>query len=90
MNLDEPTLLARAAGATLSEQLAQRYAERIEQRLLAPGARLPSVRDCARRHQVSPSTVVDAYDQLQAQGLVEARPQRGTITACTPMRNWSF
>lgn len=77
MSLDEPTLLARAAGATLSEQLAQRYAERIEQRLLAPGARLPSVRDCARRHQVSPSTVVDAYDQLQAQGLVEARPQRG-------------
>ena len=43
------------------------------QRLLAPGARLPSVRDCARRHGVSPSTVVAAYDQLLAQGLVEAR-----------------
>lgn len=70
-------LLARAAGATLAEQLAQRFAERIEQRLLAPGARLPSVRDCARRQQVSPSTVVTAYDLLQAQGLVEAQPQRG-------------
>lgn len=69
--------LARAAGATLAEQLAQRLAERIEQRLLAPGARLPSVRDCARRQQVSPSTVVAAYDLLQAQGLVEAQPQRG-------------
>ena len=69
--------LARAAGATLAEQLAQRFAERIEQRLLAPGARLPSVRDCAERHRVSPSTVVGAYDLLQAQGLVEARPQRG-------------
>ena len=69
--------LARAAGATLAEQLAQRFAERIEQRLLAPGARLPSVRDCARRQQVSPSTVVAAYDLLQAQGLVEAQPQRG-------------
>jgi DNA-binding transcriptional MocR family regulator len=69
--------LARAAGATLAEQMAQRFAERIEQRLLAPGARLPSVRDCAARHQVSPSTVVSAYDLLQAQGLVEARPQRG-------------
>ncbi len=70
------TLLARA-GATLAEQLAQRYAERIQQRLLAPGARLPSVRDCALRHGVSPSTVVGAYDLLQAQGLVQARPQRG-------------
>ena len=69
--------LARAAGLTLAEQLAQRFAERIEQRLLTPGSRLPSVRDCAGRHRISPSTVVGAYDLLQAQGLVEARPQRG-------------
>jgi DNA-binding transcriptional MocR family regulator len=71
------TTLPRAAGATLTEQLAQRFADRIEQRLLAPGARLPSVRDCAQRHRVSPSTVVGAYDLLQARGLVEAQPQRG-------------
>ena len=70
-------LLAHAAGATLTEQLAARFAERIAQRLLPAGARLPSVRDCAQRHRVSPSTVVGAYDLLQAQGLVEARPQRG-------------
>jgi DNA-binding transcriptional MocR family regulator len=38
---------------------------------------LPSVRECAARHGVSPSTVVGAYDLLQAQGLVQARPQRG-------------
>ena len=70
-------LLARAASASLAEQLAGRFAERIDQRLLAPGARLPSVRDCAQRHGVSPSTVVGAYDLLQARGLVQARPQRG-------------
>ncbi len=69
--------LARTAGSTLTEQVAEHYAERIRQRLLAPGARLPSVRDCARRHGVSPHTVVAAYDQLLAQGLVEARRQRG-------------
>ncbi|MBL8333188.1 MAG: PLP-dependent aminotransferase family protein [Rubrivivax sp.] len=69
--------LGRDSSATLSEQLAARFADRIGQRLLAPGARLPSVRDCATRHRVSPSTVVAAYDLLQAQGLVEARPQRG-------------
>ena len=69
--------LARASDTTLAEQLTRRYAERIRQRLLAPGARLPSVRACARLHAVSPYTVVAAYDQLLAQGLVEARRQRG-------------
>jgi DNA-binding transcriptional MocR family regulator len=65
------------AGPGLAEQLALRYAERIAQRLLGAGAKLPSVREAARRHRVSPSTVVAAYDLLQAQGLVQARPQRG-------------
>jgi DNA-binding transcriptional MocR family regulator len=69
--------LARRTAVPLAEQLAARYAERIEQRLLAPGVRLPSVREAARRHALSPSTVVAAYDQLQARGLVEARSQRG-------------
>ncbi|MFN7725502.1 MAG: PLP-dependent aminotransferase family protein [Rubrivivax sp.] len=73
----QPSGLARDAGVPLGEQLAQRFAERIAQRLLPAGARLPSVRECAQRHQVSTSTVVSAYDLLQAQGLVEARPQRG-------------
>ena len=66
-----------AAAGTLTEQLAAGFAQRIAQRLLAPGARLPSVRDCAQRHGVSPSTVVGAYDLLQARGLVQAKPQRG-------------
>jgi DNA-binding transcriptional MocR family regulator len=69
--------LSRHSDSTLTEQLAARFAERIRARLLAPGARLPSVRECARRHAVSPTTVVAAYDQLLAQGLVEARAQRG-------------
>ena len=69
--------LSRRADTTLAEQLTGRYAELVRQRLLAPGARLPSVRECARRHAVSPATVVSAYDQLLARGLVEARPHRG-------------
>ena len=69
--------LSRRSDTTLAEQLTGRYAELVRQRLLAPGARLPSVRECARRHAVSPATVVSAYDQLLARGLVEARPHRG-------------
>ena len=70
-------MLLRTPTQSLTDQLAERFAERIRDKLLAPGSRLPSVRQCAALHRVSPSTVVAAYDQLLAQGLVEARPQRG-------------
>lgn len=75
--MNSPSPLSRQADTTLTEQLSGRFAEHIRQRLMAPGARLPSVRECARRHGVSPYTVVAAYDQLLAQGLVESRKQRG-------------
>ncbi|MBU0587820.1 MAG: PLP-dependent aminotransferase family protein [Gammaproteobacteria bacterium] len=70
-------MLMKAQSQSLTEQLAGRFAERIRDRLLAPGTRLPSVRQCALQQGVSPSTVVAAYDQLLAQGLVEARRNRG-------------
>ncbi len=70
-------MLMHSASRSLTEQLAARFAERIRNRLLATGARLPSVRLCARQQGVSPSTVVAAYDRLLAQGLVEARRNRG-------------
>ena len=70
-------MLVKLPSQSLAEQLAQRLAERIRSRLLESGSRLPSVRQCALQQGVSPSTVVAAYDQLLAQGLVEARPHRG-------------
>jgi DNA-binding transcriptional MocR family regulator len=70
-------MLLKTSSESLTGQLSSRFAERIRTRLLAPGARLPSVRQCALEQQVSPSTVVAAYDQLLAQGLVEARKNRG-------------
>ena len=70
-------MLMKAAVQSLTGQLAARFAERIKSQLLAPGARLPSVRLCAQQQAVSVSTVVAAYDQLQAQGLVVARKNSG-------------
>src|SRR5947209_19718325 len=70
-------MLTKATSQSLTEQLSARFAQRIRDRLLAPGARLPSVRQCAQQQGVSPSTVVAAYDQLLAQGLVQARKNRG-------------
>jgi DNA-binding transcriptional MocR family regulator len=80
-------MLMKANSQSLTEQLATRFADRIRNRLLAPGARLPSVRLCAEQQGVSPSTVVAAYDHLLAQGLVEARKNRGFfVREATPAR----
>ncbi len=70
-------MLLKTTTRPLAEQLAARFAQRIQTGLLATGARLPSVRQCAQQQGVSPSTVVAAYDQLLAQGLVEAHKNRG-------------
>jgi DNA-binding transcriptional MocR family regulator len=70
-------MLMKTTSQSLTAQLAARFAQRIRDRLLGPGARLPSVRLCAQQQGVSPSTVVGAYDQLLAQGLIEARKNRG-------------
>ncbi len=77
-------MLMPMASQSLSEQLAGRFAQRIRDCLLSPGTRLPSVRQCAQQQGVSPSTVVAAYDQLLAQGLVEARRNRGFFVREAP------
>jgi DNA-binding transcriptional MocR family regulator len=78
-------MLMKTASQSLTEQLSARFAERIRSRLLAPGARLPSVRLCAEQQGVSASTVVAAYDQLLAQGLVVARKNRGFFVRDTSL-----
>ncbi len=70
-------MLMKTPNQSLAQQLSERLARRIRDRLLPQGSRLPSVRACAASQGVNPSTVVAAYDQLLAWGLVEARPRQG-------------
>lgn len=62
-------------------------AGRVTQRLralvsaAAPGDRLPSVRALIAQHLVSPVTVQRAVARLVSEGLIEARPGRGTFVA---------
>lgn len=49
---------------------------KVSSRALVPGDRLPSIRSFAATMGVSPSTVVEAYDRLAAEGLI--RPRRGS------------
>lgn len=54
---------------------------RIRSRALMAGDRLPSVRGLARTLHVSPSTVVEAYDVLAAEGTIFARRGAGFFVA---------
>jgi DNA-binding transcriptional MocR family regulator len=51
---------------------------------LAPGDRLPSVRELMAAHRASPLTVQRAIGRLAGEGLVEPRPGRGTFVAARP------
>jgi len=57
--------------------VAARLEQQIRQGLLPAGQKLPSVRTLSREMQLSISTILQAYYALEAQGLVEARPQSG-------------
>lgn len=54
---------------------------KIASRSLAAGDRLPSIRRLAAAMGVSPSTVVEAYDRLAAEGLIRARRGAGFFVA---------
>ncbi|HTQ72489.1 MAG TPA: PLP-dependent aminotransferase family protein, partial [Acidocella sp.] len=53
----------------------------IAARTLAPGTRLPSIRAQALARNVSKTTVVEAYDRLAAEGVIESRRGSGFYVA---------
>ena len=69
---------------TLVSQLMQELRGRIAARSLAPGTRLPSIRAQAAARRVSKTTVVEAYDRLAAEGVIEARRGSGFYVAGHP------
>ncbi|OON62241.1 GntR family transcriptional regulator [Massilia sp. KIM] len=72
-----PLHLSRESGEALADQIVRSVAARIEERLLRPGARMPSIRQFASAHGVSAFTVVAGYDRLVAQGYLESRRGAG-------------
>jgi DNA-binding transcriptional MocR family regulator len=58
---------------------------RVASRALNSGDRLPSIRRFAATMGVSPSTVVEAYDRLAAQGLIRARRGSGFYVSASAM-----
>jgi DNA-binding transcriptional MocR family regulator len=67
----------RGEQPTRTEALISAVRAKIANRALSPGDRLPSVRRFAETMGVSPSTVVEAYDRLEATGVIRARRGSG-------------
>jgi DNA-binding FadR family transcriptional regulator len=63
------------------EQVADRIAADIRAGRLAPGERLPSERDLARRLEVGRASVREAIASLQMAGMIETRPGSGSFVA---------
>lgn len=59
------------------QEIADEIASLISSGTLRAGQRIPSVRKASALHKVSAGTVLQAFDQLEARGLIEARPQSG-------------
>ena len=70
-----------AAGKTLQRQLHTKIRTSILDGKLAGGTRLPASRMLASRLGVARITVVQAYDQLVAEGYLETRTGAGTFVA---------
>jgi DNA-binding transcriptional MocR family regulator len=61
---------------------------RISNRTLAAGAKVPSIRGLADTLRVSKSTVVEAYDRLAAEGVIQSRRGSGFyVTSHQPPRS---
>jgi DNA-binding transcriptional MocR family regulator len=67
--------------------IAGAIARQIRQGELAPGDRLPTVRDVAAELGVSPATVSEAWQALRRAGLVESRGRAGSFVRSAP-RPW--
>ena len=71
----------RRADVPLGTQLASRIRSAVRDGDLAPGERLPSVRDLARSAAVNVNTVRAVYSRLESEGIVRSEQGRGTFVA---------
>jgi len=68
-----------------TETVMQAIRGRVASRTLVAGDRLPSIRALAAETGVSPSTVVEAYDRLVAEGVIRARRGSGFYDCATAL-----
>ncbi len=63
------------------EQVRDQLAAYIDAEVLAPGDRLPSIRQLANDLGVATNTIQRAYRELEADGVIRARGRHGTVVS---------
>jgi DNA-binding transcriptional regulator YhcF (GntR family) len=71
----------RGSGVPIGVQLAAQIGEAVRSGALAPGARLPSVRELAEQAGVNVNTARAVYARLESRGVVRSEQGRGTFVA---------
>ena len=75
--------LQTRSGVSPYLQLVHQVRQALRLGLLHEGDQLPTVKDVAAAVAINPNTVLKAYRELEYQGLVSARPGRGTFVTGT-------
>ena len=75
--------LDQRSGLPMYLQIVQQVKEALRLGLLDVGDQLPTVREVVAATAINPNTVAKAYRELERDGLVSARPGRGTFVEST-------
>src|SRR6185437_7065752 len=73
--------LDRASRVPVFQQIARQLRKKIVAHALLPGTRLPPSRELASHLAVARNCVIEAYDELIAEGILEGRGRHGTFVA---------
>jgi GntR family transcriptional regulator len=71
--------LDETSGVATYLQLVQQVHQALRLGLLEPGDQLPTAQQVVAKLAINPNTVLKAYRDLEREGLVRARPGRGTF-----------
>src|SRR6187431_3081875 len=71
------------SGVSPYQQIVQQVRNALRLGLLREGDQLPTVKDVVAALAINPNTVLKAYRELEHEGLVAARPGRGTFVTRT-------
>jgi GntR family transcriptional regulator len=70
-------------GVPIYRQIVTQVKYLVASRLLLPGEELPAIRTLALQLKVTPNTIVKAYGELEASGVVQKRHGSGTFISET-------
>jgi len=75
--------LDERSGVSPYLQIVRQVRQALRLGLLREGEQLPTVKEVVARLAINPNTVLKAYRELEREGLVGARPGRGTFVTTT-------